>query len=88
MHRELAQPKGFLASLFALKGTIKREMGRIRTRLIKRTANEFIVKHKSEFTDNFDHNKLKVAEFADVSTKKLRNKIAGYITKLVKIGLD
>ncbi len=63
-------------------------MGRIRTRLIKRTANEILVGHKSKFNDNFDHNKHKVAEVADVSTKKLRNKIAGYITKLVRIGLD
>ena len=31
--------------------------------------------------DNFQHNKGKVAELCDVSSKLLRNRIAGYITR-------
>jgi len=64
------------------------KMGRIRTRLIKRTANEILASHRSQFTEEFDHNKVRVSDVADVSTKKLRNKIAGYITKLIKTGQD
>ena len=63
-------------------------MGRIRTRLTKRMAHEILYTHKSQFNEDFDNNKTKVDEFAEVSTKKLRNKVAGYITKLVKTGAD
>ena len=31
--------------------------------------------------DDFQHNKNKVAEFSDVQSKLLRNRIAGYITR-------
>ncbi len=31
--------------------------------------------------DDFQHNKHKVTEFSDVSSKLLRNRIAGYITR-------
>lgn len=61
-------------------------MGRIRTKLVKRTADKLIELHRKSFTNKFDANKLKVAELTDVSTKKLRNQIAGYITKKIKIG--
>jgi len=63
-------------------------MGRIRTRLTKRMAHEILSIHRSQFNEDFDNNKTKVDEFAEVSTKKLRNKVAGYITKLVKTGAD
>ena len=59
-------------------------MGRIKTTLTKRTAIKLFKDHKKEFTKDFDKNKLKVSEFADIPSKKLRNIIAGYITRLVK----
>ena len=37
-----------------------------------------------QFTDDFDANKLIVNKFLDATSKKLRNIIAGYITRLVK----
>jgi small subunit ribosomal protein S17e len=38
--------------------------------------------HPNQFVaDNFQHNKKKVAELSDVSSKLLRNRIAGYITR-------
>ncbi|MEE3444158.1 MAG: 30S ribosomal protein S17e, partial [Methanobrevibacter sp.] len=37
-----------------------------------------------KFTTDFEENKKLVAEYSTVSTKHLRNKIAGYITRLVK----
>lgn len=83
----LVVPKVFGVA-FGIKSTIKRDMGRIRTRLIKRTANELVSKHKTQFTESFDHNKKTVDEVSEVSTKKLRNKIAGYVTKLVKTTKD
>ncbi|MDP4012562.1 MAG: 30S ribosomal protein S17e [Candidatus Nanoarchaeia archaeon] len=59
-------------------------MGRIKTTLIKRTAKKLFTIHKTKFTGNFAQDKVAVAELADVPSKKMKNVIAGYITRLVK----
>ncbi len=59
-------------------------MGRIKTQLIKRTTKELFSHHKDEFSKEFEENKKLVEKFADVPSKKLRNIIAGYITRLKK----
>ena len=59
-------------------------MGNIRTSFVKRISKELIETHKGKFTLDFDENKKLVAEYSTVSTKHLRNKIAGYVTRLVK----
>ncbi|AIS32278.1 MULTISPECIES: 30S ribosomal protein S17e [Methanobacterium] len=59
-------------------------MGNIRTSFVKRTAKELIETYPGKFTTDFDENKKLVQEFSTVSTKHLRNKIAGYVTRLVK----
>ncbi len=59
-------------------------MGRIRTKFVKRTADKLISLHRKSFTTDFNENKLKIAELTDVSSKRLRNQIAGYLTKKLK----
>ena len=59
-------------------------MGRIKTTLIKRTALELLERHPDSFKDNFEENKKIVDELAEIKTKKLRNSISGYITRIVK----
>jgi len=59
-------------------------MGNIRTSFVKRISRELIETHKGKFTTDFDKNKQLVAEYSTVSTKHLRNKIAGYITRLIR----
>jgi len=59
-------------------------MGNIRTSFVKRISRELIEIHKGKFTTDFDENKELVAKYSTVSTKHLRNKIAGYITRLVR----
>jgi len=59
-------------------------MGRIKTQMIKRTTKEIMHKHKDKIKDNFEENKKVVEETSDVSSKKLRNVIAGYMTRLKK----
>ena len=59
-------------------------MGRIKTKLIKRISLNIFKRHSDELKDNFEENKQKVAEFADIPSKKIRNIIAGYVTRLVK----
>ncbi|HEY0089653.1 MAG TPA: 30S ribosomal protein S17e [Candidatus Lokiarchaeia archaeon] len=57
-------------------------MGNIRQTFIKKVALELIEIYPEQFTNgDFQHNKEKVAEFTDVSSNLLRNRIAGYITR-------
>ena len=59
-------------------------MGGIRPTYIKRVAIELVKKYPDQFTEDFQHNKMKVAELTDVASVELRNKIAGYLTKYLK----
>ncbi|HWG90008.1 MAG TPA: 30S ribosomal protein S17e [Candidatus Thermoplasmatota archaeon] len=59
-------------------------MGNIRQTYIKRVAHELVDKYPQEFTHDFDHNKIKVGQIADVGSKVTRNRIAGYLTRLIK----
>ena len=56
-------------------------MGRIKSSLIKRTAKN-LLKEKNVFTNKFDENKSPLGHA--MPSKSLRNKIAGYITRLKK----
>lgn len=59
-------------------------MGNIRTSFVKRVAKELLENYNGKFTNDFNENKELVAEYSTVSTKHLRNKIAGYVTRLVR----
>ncbi len=59
-------------------------MGRIKTALIKRIATELYTKHPDKFTNDFEQNKKLVEELTIITSKKLRNTIAGYITRMKK----
>ncbi|MBT3985841.1 30S ribosomal protein S17e [archaeon] len=63
-------------------------MGRIKTTLIKRTGNKLYALHKDKFSKDFDHNKKAIPEVAEVYSKKLRNVLAGYLTRLVTKDTD
>ena len=57
-------------------------MGRIKTKLIKRVGIKLYKEQGDQFSENFGENKKKVSQFAEVQSKKLRNIIAGYVTRL------
>lgn len=59
-------------------------MGRIKTQMIKRLAFKMFSKHDAELKDNFVENKKIVAAFLDGASKKVRNSVAGYVTRLMK----
>jgi len=59
-------------------------MGRIKTQLIKSTTADIMKKYRSKFTKDFQRNKEIVAEVAILPSKKIRNIMAGYITRLMK----
>lgn len=60
-------------------------MGKVRTVLIKRLARELVDRYSVSFTTDFDNNKEVVDGLLTNTTKRLRNRIAGYITHLVKL---
>lgn len=43
--------------------------------------------YPDSFTTDFETNKRLVEQFTDVESKKVRNRIAGYLVTLVKIGI-
>ena len=55
-------------------------MGRIRPTYIKRVAIELLKKYPEQFGTDFEQNKTKVGELTDVRHKRMRNRIAGYVT--------
>lgn len=59
-------------------------MGRIRTKFIKKNTRKIMEAYPDNFSDDFEKNKnsLKENKNVDIYGKKLRNKIAGYATKL------
>lgn len=59
-------------------------MGRIKTALIKRTTLDIFAKNKDIITEDFNKNKKIVEGIADIPSPKLRNTIAGYLTRLKK----
>jgi len=56
-------------------------MGRIKSKLVKRTGHR-LLKHENKFTEQFEQNKLLLRNISP--SKKIRNSIAGYITRLKK----
>jgi small subunit ribosomal protein S17e len=58
-------------------------MGKSRKTKIKRLGDEILEHHAEYFTTNFIENKKMVAEVAVISSKKIRNQVAGYITHVL-----
>ena len=58
-------------------------MGKVKTEQIKRVANELMERFPKEFSTNFDENKHAVDALTQGTTTKVRNQIAGYITRAI-----
>ncbi|ODV83650.1 hypothetical protein CANARDRAFT_237882 [[Candida] arabinofermentans NRRL YB-2248] len=59
-------------------------MGRVRTKTVKRASKVLIEKYYPKLTLDFEVNKRLTSEIAEIQSKRLRNKIAGYTTHLMK----
>merc|ERR1712178_276891 len=59
-------------------------MGRVRTKTIKKASRLIIEKYYPRLTLDFQTNKRLTEEVAVIPSKKMRNKIAGYVTHLMK----
>jgi len=59
-------------------------MGRVRTKTVKKAARVIIEKYYTKLGSDFHSNKRVIEEIAVIPTKPLRNKIAGFVTHLMK----
>ncbi|WVN85029.1 40S ribosomal protein S17 [Cryptococcus depauperatus CBS 7841] len=59
-------------------------MGRVRTKTVKRSSRVLIERYYPRLTLDFHTNKRILDEVATVPSKRLRNKIAGFTTHLMK----
>jgi len=62
-------------------------LGKVRTEMIKRISLELIEKYPYSFQPEYEPNKQFLKEIGLDVSKKLRNKIAGYVTTIVKSDL-
>lgn len=63
---------------------ILENMGRVRTKTVKKASKVIIEKYYTRLTLDFHTNKRICEEIAIIPTKPLRNKIAGFVTHLMK----
>jgi len=59
-------------------------MGRIRQKYIKRSARLLLERYPDKFSTDYRQNRSALEGLASIESKPLRNKIAGYITTLLK----
>ncbi|MCO5576011.1 hypothetical protein L7F22_033362 [Adiantum nelumboides] len=59
-------------------------MGRVRTKTVKKASRVMIERYYSRMTLDFQTNKKIAEEVAIIPSKRLRNKIAGFATHLMK----
>ncbi len=64
-------------------------MGRIKPGFIKRTGEELLQKYRERLKEDFEHNKKVLQELINSGvlaspSKKIRNKVAGYLVRAVR----
>ncbi len=58
-------------------------MGKVRPDHIKELARKLTYWFPDKFTSDFEHNKKMVDELTNVTSKKIRNRVAGYLVRLI-----
>jgi len=59
-------------------------MGKIRTKDVKDIAKKLVELNPKDFSADFDKNKAAINKLKLETSKKKRNKIAGYVIRVVK----
>jgi len=60
-------------------------LGKVRPEHVKKIARELVGLYPDKFSTDFQSNKNILESLARIPSDKLRNRIAGYITRLLKI---
>ncbi|MFA6226316.1 MAG: 30S ribosomal protein S17e [Methanoregula sp.] len=55
----------------------------IKPSYIKNLGNALLVKQREYFTSSFDENKQQLGSSAIIESKRVRNRVAGYITRKI-----
>lgn len=55
----------------------------IKPSYIKNIGTELLAKQRDNFTKNFDENKQQLGASAVIGSKRVRNRVAGYITRKI-----
>ena len=59
-------------------------MGKVRTEQVKKIARELLDRYPDKFSTDFENNKQFVTELTNISSTKLRNRVAGYTARLAR----
>lgn len=59
-------------------------MGRVRPTYIKRLAKDLVEAEPEKFSEDFEENKQELKETKEFNSKKLRNRVAGYIVRVMQ----
>jgi len=60
-------------------------MGNIRQNYIKALTSQLLEEHNDEFSTEFATNKELVTKYTDVESKVIRNRVAGYIVRQLRV---
>ena len=60
-------------------------MGKVKTDQVKRSGKTLMERFPAKFTTNFDENKRLVDSLTQGTTTRVRNQIAGYITRTLSL---
>ena len=60
-------------------------LGKVKTEHIKRLAKELMLRFPDKFSSNFNDNKHAVDTLTQGATTKVRNQVAGYITRTISL---
>jgi small subunit ribosomal protein S17e len=55
----------------------------IKPSYIKSMGTELLAKQRDNFSPSFDENKLQLSKSAVIGSKRVRNRVAGYITRKI-----
>lgn len=60
-------------------------MGSIRPNYIKSMAAQLLEEHQEAFTTDFAQNKENVTKYTNIDSKVIRNRVAGYIVRQLRV---
>lgn len=60
-------------------------MGKVRPEQVKKVARELIRRYPDRFSVSFEENKKAIGPLANIHSPRMKNRIAGYVTRLIVI---
>ena len=63
-------------------------MGKVKTEHVKNLGKELMKRFPEKFSRNFNENKIMVDELTEGASTKVRNRVAGYLTRTVSSTLS